>query len=139
MVDSTVFIHDTLLPIRSKQLTCASIWPLRALNAPVSDIALEMVDACGSVNSSFANKIACAGLAHTVSLAESAIFEILSEIFGQFTSFISVLVVNLRIWLVDIGVALILVLGGYPSKLTGLKVANLIKWAQVSINVFYWG
>ena len=139
MVDGTVFIHDTLLAIRSKQLTCACIWPLRALNAPIPDITLEMVDACGFVNSSFANKIACAGLAHAVSLAEAAIFEILSEIFGQFTSFISVFVVNLRIWLVDISVALVLVLGGYPSKLTGQKVANLIKGAQVSINVLYWG
>jgi thiosulfate reductase cytochrome b subunit len=96
-----------------------------------------MVDACAFVLSSFAYYVTFTGLAHTVFFAKSAVFEVLSEVFGQLARFVCVFVVNLRILFVDICVALVLVLGGYPSELTGLEVANLIKGAEIGINVLY--
>jgi hypothetical protein len=120
MVDITVLVHDTLLSILSEKLTSASIWPLRALLAAISNIALVVLDTCGFGSATRANQITGARFAHSVSFANTAIFEILSEILSELTSFISVLVINLRISLVDIGVALVLVLGGYPSKLASL-------------------
>ena len=97
-----------------------------------------MVDTCGLVRTTFADNIAGSGLAHTVTLTETAVLKILSEILGQLTSFVSVLIIDLRILLVDIGVALILVLGGYPRKLSGLQVTNLVEGTKVSIDVLYW-